>query len=381
MASGSLFETEERSGTNVKAILIAIAAFVFVGAAGYGAYRYTAPPPPDFAAIKSAEVRESMVYLLAQPSFSGEELRTQLLGIGRLEKYRWREKEVYFTFPETPEEEFQSYLAKYFVDPGKIDFGKNANGVIQIDEYKLRPNPVAMRFFKTTIDNFRLDTDQSVNFPFSTASYTLSLSELSNFSNNLQLYGGNLVAKAPSRSDQPQMAFANHGIMVAKPGEPSLKRLIDTLLAGVGDNREARIQRLTDFVSTEIEYSYTEAVSTREKLKRASETLMTRSGDCSNKTILLASMLEQIGEEYLLLYSPQHITVAVPQGNFANDNQLDLDWAQRKWVIAETTAADFQIGLSPIVERDRLVNVQYVQDPKNSNVIYDAHTFGVLQFL
>ena len=89
------------------------------------------------------------------------------------------------------------------------------------------------------------------------------------------------------------MIFANHGIMVAKPEEPSLRRLADELLKDVTPTREARIQRLVDFVSAEIEYSYTEAVGSRETLKRASETLMTRTGDCSNKTILLASLLSR----------------------------------------------------------------------------------------
>jgi hypothetical protein len=318
--------------------------------------------------------------MLAQTSFSGEDFRRQLLGKGNLEKYKWREKEAYFTFPETGEEEFQEFLAKHISDISKVEFGKIVDGRIRLDNYELRPSPGAFRFFKTTTDNFRLDTQQSLTFPFSTATYTVSLDELSNFANNSQLYGGRMVAKIPERSDEPQMVFANHGIMVAKPGEPSLKRLIDDLLKDAGDSREARIQRLLDFVSTEIEYSYTEAVSPREQLKRASETLMTRSADCSNKTILLASLLEQIGEEYLLLYSPRHITVAIPQGNYTNDNKLDYEWDSRPWLIAESTAPGFQIGLTKVVEPTRLTSVQYIQDPKNSNVIHDAHSYRILDF-
>ena len=65
----------------------------------------------------------------------------------------------------------------------------------------------------------------------------------------------------------------------------------------IANNREAKIQRLVDFVSNEIQYDYSEAVGGRETLKRPNEVLFTRSGDCSNKTILLASLLEQIGED------------------------------------------------------------------------------------
>jgi hypothetical protein len=39
--------------------------------------------------------------------------------------------------------------------------------------------------------------------------------------------------------------------------------------------------------------------------------------DCSNKAILLGSLLGQLGEDYLFIYTPDHITVAVRQGRFA----------------------------------------------------------------
>lgn len=378
--SSSLFDDEGKKGGSYTIVIVAVLAFLVLGGVAYGLYWYTSPIPPDPAMMASAEIRESMVFMLAQPSFSGQEFREQLLGKGRLEKYRWREKEAYFTFPETDESEFKAFLDKYIIDVGKVDFGKTANGIIELDDYKLRINPAASRFFKTTTDNFRLDTNQTVTFPYSGFNYTASLDELRNFANSSQLYGGRIITKAPTRSNEPQYVFANHGIMVAKPGEPTLKRLVDELLKDIGDNREARIQRLVDFVSNEIEYSYTEAVAPTEKLKRASETLMTRNGDCSNKTILLASLLEQINEEYILLYCPRHITVAVPQGNYPNDNGLDFKWDKRNWMIAETTLAGFQIGYTKVQDFTRLTTINYVQDPKLSEIIFDANSFETLQF-
>lgn len=380
MSAGSLFDPDTKKGPNPKIVFVAAAAFLLLVGVGYAAYRFTSPVPPDPADMLASEIRESMVFMLAQPSFSGEEFREQLLGQGRIAKYAWQEKLAYFTFPETNEEEFQAFLKKYFVDVAKVDFGKVDNGRIKLGTYEMRISPAASRFFRTTTDNFRLETKQTLTFPFSSVNYTVSLDELRNLGNNSQLYGGKLLTKAPERKDSPHIVFANHGIMVAKPGEPSLKRLTDELLKDVGNNREARIQRLVDFVSTEIEYSFTEAVATKEKLKRASETLMTRSADCSNKTILLASLLEQIGEEYILLYCPQHITVAVPQGGYVNENKLDFTWDRRPWVIAETTAPGFQIGRSLVNEPNRLNRVNYVQDPKNSNVIHDVNSYQVLEF-
>ncbi len=380
MSAGRIFDSETKSGPGASIFLIAAAAFLFLAAVGYGLYWYTSPIPADPKEVLAAEIKESMVLLLAQPTFSGDEFRAQLLGRGRLEKYAWREKTAYFTYPESPEPEFQEFLSTYFGDIAKIEFGKLENGRVVLDSYKLTPSPTATRFFKTTTDNFKLNTDQSVTIPFAGVNYVASLDELRRLANNSLLYGGKLITQAPERKDQPIIVFANHAIMVSRPDEPTLKRLTDELLKDVGANREARIQRLVDFVSGEIAYSYTEAVGARETLKRANETLMTRSADCSNKTILLASMLEQIGEEYILLYCPQHITVAIPQGNFVNENGLDFTWNQKPWMIAETTAPGFQIGKSMVIDPNRLTGVQYVQNPKNSDVIFDANSYEVLKF-
>jgi hypothetical protein len=156
--------------------------------------------------------------------------------------------------------------------------------------------------------------------------------------------------------------------------------LTGELLKETEDSREKKIQRLVDFVSNEIEYSYTEAVGGGETLKRASEVLMTRSADCSNKTILLASLLEQIGEDYILLYCPQHITVAVPQGNFPNENKLDFTWNGKPWMIAETTLPHFQIGKTRVQNFNKLTKIQYVQNPKETNIIFDANSYALLKF-
>lgn len=381
--SSSIFEEEPKSGSGSKLVLIGFVAFVLFAAGGYGVYRYTAPPapvPPDRAMIDAMEIREAYLLLLAQPSFSGEEFRQQVLGKGRVTSYAWKRKEVYFTFPETSDEEFQEFLAKHMFDAASIVSGTTTDGKIKLDDYTLRISPTAARFFKTQVNNVRFDTNATFNFQFPTVNYTLDPAEIRDYSKNSQTYGGRLVTQSSEYNPEPQFLFANHGIMVAKPGEPSLTRLVENILKDAGDSREARIQRLLDFVSNEIEYSFTEALSGREKLKRPHEILMTRNGDCSNKTILLASLLEQINEEYVLLYSPRHISVAVPQGGFVNENKLDFRWDQKEWMIAESTAAGFQIGMSRLENPTLVTTVRYVQDPKITDVIYDASSYEVLKF-
>jgi hypothetical protein len=379
MSTGSIFDSEsEKHGPNLTMAVIGLIAFVVLCGAGIGLYFYTKPVPRSSEEARAEEIRDTTVMMLAQPTFSGEDFRQQVLGKGRLVKFVRSLKDAYFIFPADNDNEFQQFVGKYFVDRSKIDYAKNENGEDELGGYKI-PAENGIKFFRTSLENIQIDPTQQLSFKLPDATYNVSLNELRNLVNNSELYGGKLIARMPGRRDEPQFVFANHGIMVAKPGEPSLGRLVDELLKDVPNDRNARIQRLVDFVSKDIEYSFVEA-SSGETLKRASETLMTRSGDCSNKTILLASLLEQIGEEYLLIYVPQHITVIVPQGDFPDDNKLDFTWNQKNWLIAETTLPGFQIGKTKVADSLRLTHINYVQDPKNADVIFDANSYEVLKF-
>ena len=379
MSAGSIFDSEsEKRGPDLKIIAIALVALVVLCSSAIAVYFYTKPVPQSSEQARADEIRETTVLMLAHPTFSGEDFRQQVLGKGRIVKFVRSLKDAYFIFPADNDEEFRQFVGKYFFDPGKLEFAKAENGEDELGGLKI-PAENGVKLFRTSLENIQIDPDQQLSFKLPDATYDVSLNEIRNLANDSELYGGKLIARIPSRRDGPQFVFANHGIMVAKAGEPSLKRLVDELLKDVPNDRNSRIQRLVDFVSKDIEYSFVEA-SSGETLKRASETLMTRSGDCSNKTILLASLLEQIGEEYLLIYVPQHITVIVPQGDFPDDNKLDFTWNQKNWMIAETTLPGFQIGKTKVADSMRLTHINYVQDPKNADVIFDANSYEVLKF-
>ena len=379
--SDSLFESHAKRNNNYKIIAIGAAALVIFVASAYGLYVFSIPKGPNPEEELAVEIRNSMVLLLDYQTFSGEEFRQQLLGKGRLEKYKIVIDEAIFTYPKSSDEEFLEFVNKHFWDITKVEFGTEADGELKLADYKVTASDPFGRLFRTTRGNIRIDHRQTLSFPFRKVSYSPTLEEIKNLANNSQVYGGRMITQVPERSFSPTTIFANHGIMVAKPGEPSLKRLADEITRDAGTDRYARIQSLVDFVSNEIEYSYREALSRGETLKRGDETLMTRNGDCSNKTILLASLLEQIGEDYLLLYTPRHITVAVPQGEFVNANKLDFTWDGKPWLIAETTVPGFQVGITMVTESRILTKVEYVQNPKNSGVIFDANSYEVLKFL
>lgn len=380
--SNSLFDEKTEKPFNKFTLIFVVLAVVVFGSA-YGFYRYaTYEPEVTEAEVNAIKTRDAVVMLLAQPGFSGDEFRQQILGNVRLQRYYLDKKEIYFSAPESGEAEFNDAIGKFIIDPQKITFAENADEKFRLDKLSLKKTPETGYFFKTKLDNLKFDSDAEFDFPYEGVNYKLSMNELLDFAQNKQVYGGRIAATTNPEIDGKAILFGNHGAMVGKPDEPSLKRFVAQILGGAPENlsREVKIQKLLDFVTTQIAYDYREALGTSETLKRPNEVLMTRSSDCSNKTILMASFLEQIGEDYILLYCPSHITVAVPQGAFPLENNLSFEWDGKNYIVAETTLPSFEIGKTKVADTLRLNTVNYVQKPKQTEIIFEAHTFRPLEF-
>lgn len=382
MSSSSIFDSDSKKSFNWKIPLIIVVLLGAVFSGGYALYERGKPREKTAEEIRTEKVRDAIAAMLAQPTFSGDDFEKQILGKGKFQWLDRKKGEAYFSYPDAEDSEFDEFAAKFFIKRDRLEMAKPAGERLLIGEMVMRKSPETKYFFKTTVDNFKVDPNQTLTFPFDGKSYSVTLDESADFTDNTKVYGGKLIAEGSTTKEQPKIIFANHGIMVAKPNEPTLKRFVDQLLndESIANDREKRIQKVLDFVSKEIEYSYTEAVAARELLKRPNEVLMTRIGDCSNKTILLASLLEQIGEDYILLYCPRHITVAVPQGNFVNDNKLDFDYEGKRYLIAESTLPGFEIGKTKVAEFETLINVNYAQSPRQIDLIFDAKSFTYLKF-
>ncbi len=382
MSDNSLFNEKPAKPFNKFTLLFPVLLIVVLGSV-YGFYRYaTFEPEVTQEQIDAVKTRDAVVMLLAQPTFSGDAFREQVLGNVRLQRYYLDKKEVYFSAPESGEKEFNDAISKFIIDRNKIVLAEDAGKKFKLDRLSLTKSPESGYFFKTALENLKFDPNARFAFPYQGANYDLSMKELLDFSQNTQVYGGKIAASTNPEIDGKAIMFGNHGAMVAKPDEPSLKRLVAQILGDGAENlsREVKIQKLLDFVSAQIEYDYNEALGTSETLKRPDEVLMTRKSDCSNKTILMASFLEQIGEDYILLYCPRHITVAVPQGAFPLENNLSFEWDGKNYIAAETTLPMFQIGKTKIAETLLLNTVNYVQKPKQTEIIFEAQTFRPLEF-
>ena len=329
--------------------------------------------------------RDAVLSCLAYPGFVGTKVSEQVLGPVHLELWQVSDKEVYFSAPEKLGEPFESILTRFIIDSKRIVMAEDDGaGRLRLGKYSLLRSADKYLLFKTPVDNIKFDNSTILKFPFKQATYTLDMRELQDFLENRSIFGGRMNARMEQTGAGQPVIFANHGAFVANSQEPSLRRFVDDLTRDIESNsegaREARVQRVLDFVTREIKYDLRETTYNFELLKRPNEVLMSGESDCSNKAILLGSMLEQLGEDYLFVYTPDHITVAVKQGGFPAGNGLYLGWQGEVWLIAEGTAPGFRIGVDRVREEARLKRFQHVQRPRDRDKIFDLATGRQLSF-
>jgi hypothetical protein len=378
-----------------KLVLVVIFAVALSGAA-WALYKLRADSRQGSAAASRKKfaqpslderTRDTVLTYLAQPAFAGTKVVEQVLGPVHLELLQLPDREVYFSAPapEQAGEAFEAMVARFVVDPKRVVLAQDdGSGQLRLGKYSLRRSADKHFLFKMPVDNVKFDSETVLKFPFGPATYTLNLRELNDFLENKSIFGGRMRARTGQSQAGLPVVFANHGAFVARPEETSLRRLVDELTHDIPPDsegaRESRVQRVLDFVSREITYDQREATYDFELLKRPNEVLMTGQSDCSNKAILLGSLLEQLGEDYLFVYTPGHITVAVRQGNFPARTGLWFGWDGQAWLIAEGTLPGFRIGLDRVHDEARLKQFQHVQRPRNRDMIFDLATGRQLLF-
>ncbi|MFN0120541.1 MAG: hypothetical protein ACKV2V_08570 [Blastocatellia bacterium] len=339
------------------------------------------------------ELRDNLLRYFSQPNLSGSQFERQVLGEARLELLRVDAGDVYFSFPATAATtaRMNKSFSLFIANPGALEQATEQDGKLIIGETGLEKRDDRARLFRTSIGNIHFDPERKLSFEFTRASYTVSLREAFDYLTNQQAQGGNLQIRVRDQRNRRDVIYYNHGTYVARRGEPSLKRFVEDLTRDISDKtpgaRERKIQRLLEFVTQEITYDQSEAEAEEEILKHPVETLISHYGDCSNKTILLGSMLEQLHEDYLFLYFPDHIAVAVREGDFQSGNDLILNWDREKWTMAETTARGFVIGKSRLrnpnaplllfnmnsvllIQRPQLQNQIVSRDPATEVTLY-----------
>ncbi|MGH9853404.1 MAG: hypothetical protein ACREBD_26485, partial [Blastocatellia bacterium] len=339
--------------------------------------------PADPKKQANGAIRESLMTLLAYPNQSGAWLEAQLLGKARLEilKVEGSDKQAYFYLPpaDSDGENLAHAICRLAVNKSRVEVGKEKDGKFEFADYSFLRTPQKAVFLRVPFDNLRLDSDTSPKFPFQHGTYAPTLEELHFFMHNESVYGG-LLEAIPDSQAYGQTSLYNYGAIVAKQGEGSLQRFVSDLTKDIGasdpDAREKKIQRLADLVSREIAPSPEEIPLNI--VKRANEVLITGQADYPSRAILLGSLLEQLQEDYIFVYSKNYLAVAVKQGRFPAKNEYQTTWEDANWLMIDTTKTGFRIGLDEAKMRPG--SVKYIQRPRQNSVITNLTSGSTLPF-
>lgn len=292
-------------------------------------------PSPEY-------VQRAVLGALVRPVFFGDLLEQQLMGPYSFELLSRRRQRMYFSIPEGNAD--HEALARFLRDPHDISV---------CGPKELARIPVGKTVYQTSLANFYVDPDLLLEFPFRRVVYSITPAEIAESIANRYIHGGYKYVLIDRRHDE-QTIMVNHGGFVSRQGVPSLMRLAHDLTKN-SRTREEKIQRLLDFVSMEIEYDHSSSsLWSIELMRRAQETVISRLGDCANKACLFASLLEQLGEPYLLLYFPEHLAVGVHRDAFPARNGLSFHARGQEWILCETTCSGFRIGETLIC----LINIE-----------------------
>jgi hypothetical protein len=329
------------------------------------------------ARLTDAELLNATLSVLSSRRDYGRAYSKQLLGDAHLELWLVDKKRLYFSLPQNVSS-MPSAVAHFLHDPTRIRQAEVTGKKMELDGKFLTRTPEKHLLFATDEENFKVDPVKEIHLTFGQHGYRFTPTDMALSLTNAYIYGGSLrVRRVPDGQRRPM--FANHGAIVTQYGEPTLSALVGQITNSL-ETAEERIQALLDFVTNFIDYDEKEFYFGREFLQRPIETLLARKADCSNKVILFASLLEQLRIDYLLVYTKSHIYVAVPKGAFASDNGYELRFRDRAWVAAETTVKGFRIGATKVKQEEQIVRVEYIQLPKEKNVLYEFEGNTTIMF-
>lgn len=325
-------------------------------------------------------IRKMLITYITNPTFSHPGIIEQITGAKAWFYALDREEDMLYLVI-SANNYTEDYLEKLSVDPDRIEFGRTSDGHfsgrrVKLGNYELRePGNYFIRF---PVKDLSIDRAKRIVIPFQGVHYINTLSEMKAFFYNHNLYGGKIRALVDIREDGTKVFITNYGAFVARKGEPSLTRLAQTLTKNAS-SREEKAQFLLDFVTKQIEYNQEKAHSGRNIVKRPNEVLMSGRSICGGKSVLYASLLEQLEIDYKFLYYEDHISVAVA-GDYINYNGLSLKIYDNIYSLAETTAYGFQIGYSNLKQAPGIEHLLYVQRPGEKASIYEVKTGEPLPF-
>jgi hypothetical protein len=315
------------------------------------------------------ELRSTLLTYLSYPGYTHPEFSEQLTGTkAKLEVNQRDEHLIYFSIDKNDFDEKHT-LSKLCLDPKTVEFAQEKGNYHYLGNYRFYGDGALFFRFPDSLFRIRKGIDFTIDYgPYA---YTVSDEELLDFISNKSIYGGGYYVTKNGKEMDPVMTM-NHGAYVSIKEEPTIKRFTDQLIQGCR-TQEEKIQVLLNFVTNRIKYSTYEANAGGEILKRPNEILMSGNSDCSGKTILFASFLEQIGASYRLAYMKGHITVYV-KGNFPETNGYRLNVDGEFYALAEVTCPDFKIGETKLMNESAHYFIQFIQQVGAPSILINNST-------
>jgi transglutaminase-like putative cysteine protease len=313
--------------------------------------------------------QETALYYLVNRYMAGDEFTYQLFGAPvRLVTYELSEHKLYFAFSKNVPDK-KAILAKLTSNPDAIEEAPCQTGYCQFGPVKGDVDTTWLVRFP--VKNLKVNKELVLSTPLKQRTYLLPITDLVAAHRDEVCYHTEEYIQVRRYFGTNQNCY-NQAAYVSKAGDPSLTRLVKTLTKNI-PSKEQQAQVLLDLVSGEIDYSYLDWYAQSEVMKRAHEVLMTGSADCSGKSILYASLLEQCGIPYALCYLPGHLSVAV-KGNFPAQNKMSVNLKDEAYYFAETTAEGFKIGLTELQKPYGARDILFYQIPGKDKFARDYKT-------
>lgn len=262
------------------------------------------------------------------------------------------------------------------IDSTQIEYAPCESGMCEFGG--MRGNIDGYYAFRIPASNLKIDTTKFFKYKYNNTTLEMSFQDLVKELDDSVYYN---TAKAIDLTHYfgREVYASNIGAYISKKGKDNvIKKLADRITEGLKSNEE-KAQALLQYVTTNISYSYEDLWYETEVAKRAHEVLLSGDGDCSGKTTLYASLLEQCDIPYCLLYYKNHVNVGV-QGNYANENGYTETVENKKYAVAETTVENFIIGKTKVDKSEIISDLLFYQDPHTSPNIFNAKTKEKFEF-
>ena len=141
-------------------------------------------------------------------------------------------------------------------------------------------------------------------------------------------------------------------------------------------SNQDRIDFVLSFVQS-LPYTHDDVTTGYDEFRRyAVETLIDGGGDCEDTTILVAAILNGLGEKTALIFTPGHIALGV-NGNFTGTS---VNYNGTKYYYCETTGTGWAVGNMPPSYRSNKVDIIPLTTskidpvPKPNRLITPEHT-------